>query len=86
MRRNRATPHGRTEPLGIDHYLTHFADAYYVPSLLLNAIKARGYRDPAIIWHMIKAQRDGEHAARILRAFFKDLKPALLAHIGGVSI
>ena len=37
---------------GPDHILEHMAEGYFVPSLLWNALKARGYRDPALIWHM----------------------------------
>ncbi len=70
--------------MGIDHYLSHFAEGYYVPSLLGNAIKARGYLDPAVIWHMTVTRKDGRFAAEILRAFFRNMKPALYA-AGGVA-
>lgn len=75
---NRPTPHGRIEPMGNDHYISHFEEKYYVPSLLANAIKAAGYRDPGFIWAMIRDRKDGDMAARILRGYFKNLKPALL--------
>lgn len=77
-RENMPTMHGRTEPMGVDHYLSHFEESYFVPSLLFNAIKARGYRDPGFIWAMIQGRKDGKHAAMILRQYFKTLKPALL--------
>lgn len=79
MRRERPTPHGRVEPMGVDHYLSHFEESYYVPSLLWNAIKARGYTNPPLIWRLIRDRKDVDMAARILRGYFKDLKPALLA-------
>ena len=79
MRLNRPTPHGRVEPMGVDHYFSHLAESYFVPSLLWNAINARGYRDPRFIWEMIAQRKDGQHAAQILRGYFKNLKPALLA-------
>jgi hypothetical protein len=75
------TPHGRVEPLGTDHYLSHMDEGYFVPSLLFNAIKAKGYRDPAFIWHMLTSQKDGKWAATILRGYFRDLKPTLLEGI-----
>jgi hypothetical protein len=72
------TPHGRVEPFGLDHYLSHFEEQYYVPSLLANAILARGYGNPGVIWHMIKTRKDGKYAADILRSYFRKLKPELL--------
>jgi hypothetical protein len=78
-RQNMPTPHGRIEPMGIDHYFGHFEEKYYVPSLLMNAIQAAGYVNPGVIWHMIKSRKDGDHAARILRGYFSKMKPALLA-------
>lgn len=79
FRRSRPTPHGRVEPMGIDHYLNHFEEKYYVPSLLWNAINARGYRDAGFIWQMIAGRKDGKMAGDILRGYFKNLKPQLLA-------
>lgn len=77
--RTRSAPHGRLEPMGIDHYLSHMTEEgrYYVPSLLWNAIKSRGYGDPAYVWQAIKGRKDGRWAAQILRGFFRDLMPAL---------
>lgn len=86
-RANRPTPHGRVEIMGVDHYLSHMGlgedadERYYVPSLLVNAIKARAYRDPGFIWQMIASRKDGSMAAGILRAFFRNLKSALLAEL-----
>jgi hypothetical protein len=79
FRLNRPTPHGRVEPLGVDHYIQHFEEKYFVPSLLWNAITAKGYRDAGLIWHMIAERKDGKWAGVILRGYFKNLKPALLA-------
>lgn len=75
------TAHGRIEPMGLSHYLDHFSEGYFVPSLLANAIVAAGYRDPGFIWQMIASRRDGEMAARVLRGYFRNMKPALLAEI-----
>lgn len=86
FRRQAPTPHGRVEPMGLDHYLSHFKERYFVPSLLLNAIVSQGYRDPGYIWHMIAADaKRGDTAMlrRILRGYFSRLKPALVA-AGGV--
>lgn len=91
-RTNRPTVHGRNEVMGIGHYLSHLglgddADAaaewYLVPSLLWNAIKARGYGKPEYIADLIWRRHDGDMAAGILRAYFKNLKPALLAELQG---
>lgn len=86
FRRQAPTPHGRVEPMGLDHYLSHFKERYFVPSLLLNAIVSQGYRDPGYIWHMIAADaKRGDTAMlrRILRGYFMRLKPALVS-AGGV--
>lgn len=82
-RQNAPTPHGRVEPMGLDHYLSHFEEGYYVPALLANAIKASGYTDPGFIWHVVKERKDGEMAARVLRRYFSNMKPALMALQGG---
>ena len=81
MGRTRSTPHGRIEPMGVDHYLSHMSveERYYVPSLLFNAIKARGYADPGLIWYMTVTRKDGRMAADILRAYFRNLKVSLYA-------
>lgn len=76
-------PHGKSEPIGLDHYLAHFDDQYYVPSLYANALSAR-YANPGLVWHMrtIDIQRDPARGAaevrRDLIGFFKKLKPQLL--------
>ena len=40
----------RGEPLGLDHYFLHMEEGYYVPSLLGNAIIAKGYANPGFIY------------------------------------
>jgi hypothetical protein len=37
---------------GSDHLLSHIKDRYYVPSLLWNAVRARGYGDPNFVMGM----------------------------------
>ena len=54
-----------------DHLISHFKEKYYVPSLLLNAIKESGYTNIPIIWHMIKDNKDIYHAKNALRKYFK---------------
>ncbi len=76
------------EPMGYGHYLDHFGgtpdepDPYYVPSLVTNAIRARGYGSPAMIWAMIQGETKRGHArilGDVLRAYFRKIKPGLLA-------
>ena len=43
------------EMMGFDHYLSHFDEEYYVPSLLWRAVVEQGFRDPGLIWAMIEA-------------------------------
>lgn len=70
------------EPLGFGHYLDHFREGYYVPSLLWNAVQARSYSSPQYVWAMI---RDDARRGRLeplvqeLRRYFKRLKPHLYA-------
>ena len=84
------TPHGRREPMGLSHYIEHIglgeegaAEVYHVPSLLWNAITAARYGDPRYVASMIWGRRDGEWTARVLRGYFRKLKPALVAELSG---
>lgn len=47
-----------SEEFGYGHYLSHFAidsrSRYYVPSLLWNAVQAKGYRNPDRVWKQIR--------------------------------
>jgi hypothetical protein len=78
----RPTPHGRVEPMGVGHYIDHIREAYYVPSLLWNALVAEGRPNPARVWQMIAADAargSGQGVRRTLAWYFRRLKPALLA-------
>jgi hypothetical protein len=71
--------HASLDPMGIDHYLDHFAENYYVPSLLQNAVVQKGYGDPSLIWSMMK--RDPSFRRRegqlVLQKFFRVRKTEL---------
>lgn len=80
-------PKGPTtaEPMGLDHYREHFTEGYFVPSLLYNALKEKGYQPDQMgyIWHSII--RDAERGptsnwllTSALQRFFMRRKPALL--------
>jgi len=79
-----AEPFG-TLPFGYDHYLSHFKEKYYVPSLLWNAIVERGYMYPGFIWAFIQKSaeegREPHHLEHSLRSFFKKRKPFLLEEL-----
>lgn len=69
-------------PMGLDHLFSHMEECYYVPSLLFNAIKQKGYINPALIYMM--TERDAKEGrtgpiTRELRYYFRKLKPQLLA-------
>ena len=71
-------------PMGLDHILSHLEESYYVPSLLFNAIVARGYINPALIYQMIELdikRADAMDLKRQLTAYFRKLKPQLLKEI-----
>jgi len=76
---------GKAEPLGVDHYLSHFEEKYYVPSILFAALKTSGYRDPGFILALIKIDlekgRKPYHLEKVLRDYFRKLKPALLKEL-----
>jgi hypothetical protein len=63
------------------HIYSHLQEDYFVPSLLFNAIKERGYRDPVFIWAMIKSDaeqgKDGMLKST-LRSFFSKRKNQLV--------
>jgi len=66
----------------VDHLFSHFEDKYYVPSLLVNALKERGYGDIGYIWRLTKA--GGSDWARMaLRNYFKNRQEALLEQLKG---
>lgn len=72
------------------HYLDHFKERYYVPSLLANAIMERNYKDPGVIWHWIKGKikriqeghnEDLWHARNALQLFFRKRKIMLVNYL-----
>ena len=66
----------------VDHLFSHFEEKYYVPSLLVNALKERGYGDIGYIWRLTKA--GGSDWARMaLRNYFKNRQEALLEQLKG---
>jgi hypothetical protein len=54
------------------HIMSHLKERYIMGSLILNALKAAGYRDPGFIWHM-ERDRKGKRGniVRALRRYFK---------------
>lgn len=70
---------GRPDPMGINHYFSHFEEGYYVPSLLINAMIERKYGDMQIVWGMMT--HDVKYRAyetrQALGRFFKVRKLAL---------
>lgn len=77
-----ATKYGKFEdPMGHDHYLMHFSQRYFVPSLLWNSVVERA-RNPEFLWSMIEsgAKRGDVDLARMtLRKFLRKRIPMLLA-------
>lgn len=70
-----------TEPMGMDHLLSHMEEKYYVPSLLWKAIHTHGYKNPSFIWAMIQndlKRNDTRMMNRELTAYFRKRKPTLL--------
>ncbi len=72
---------GNDNPMGYDHFLEHFKEKYYVPSLLVKAIKAKGYANPGFIWHFLDGEvKRGEvkGVQRELNSYFRKIKHQLL--------
>jgi hypothetical protein len=64
---------------GMSHFLSHFEEGYYVPSLLVNAMNENVYGNPGFVWEMMKSDpkfRKSEVAA-CLRQYFKKRRFAL---------
>lgn len=67
----------------VDHIIGHIDEKYYVPSLLVNAIKARNPSDAGlpIVWGIIEREaKDGKtkYLKMVLRGYFKKLLPHLV--------
>jgi hypothetical protein len=74
-------PPGQREPMGLDHYFSHFKERYYVPSLLWRACQRAG--NPAFAYGF--AVRDAQagrpdYLKRLLRSHFRPLIPALVEY------
>lgn len=90
----------KANPLGFDHYFSHFEEGYYVPSLLFKAFCYCGYgQQPQIGYWWPTPGLEGETAcggvaqkadiARILRRYFKAIKPHLMEEMikrGGLNV
>lgn len=70
-----------SHPMGFGHYLEHFTEPYYVPSILYRAVLAQGLGDPSYALHLVFVRHDKGYAARVLRAYFKKIKPNLYAEV-----
>jgi hypothetical protein len=71
-------------PMGLDHIFSHFEESYFVPSVLFNAIKAKGYPIPQLTYQMIEAdikRGDARFLKRELSGYFRKLKPQLLKEV-----
>lgn len=76
----------KANPMGFDHYLQHFAEDYYVPSLLYKAFAYCGYGNQpqlSVWWPFPDSSRFAKKTdiARILRRYFKAIKPHLVEHV-----
>lgn len=52
-----------------DHIYSHLDEAYYVPSLLFNAIKSAGYQDPVFTWQWWQRSPGNGDVARTVRRY-----------------
>lgn len=70
---------GQPEVLGVDHYLAHMAEKYYVRSLMWNAIQRRG--NPAFCWRWAAGGGGPDLLRGDLQHFLRQLKPTLVAEL-----
>lgn len=63
-----------SDPMGLDHYFSHFEEKYYVSRLLWLALQRRG--NPGFVWSMIQ-KGSPDIAIHDLRAYFRTRKLAL---------
>jgi len=75
----------RPEPMGYDHYISHFGgteeepEPYYVPSMVWRAVQDRG--NPSFCYQLIQADAkrgDTRQLQYSLRSHFRKIKPAIL--------
>lgn len=69
------------EPMGYDHYFSHFKEKYYVPTIFYKAIQERKYGNPGLALNMMRhdpkfLKREGTTA---LQRFFRIRKLGLVA-------
>jgi len=65
-----------TEPMGYDHYLSHFEEKYYVPTIFFQALDEKGYPNPGLIMQMMSTDSRfmKREATVILQAYFRKRK------------
>jgi len=70
----------RPDPMGVDHYLHHFEEKYYVPALFANAVMERHYGNPGFVVEMMRHDPDfrKREGTLILQKFFRKRKLALV--------
>lgn len=61
-----------------DHIIQHLREQYFVPALLYNTLKTKGYYDPACIYYMIQTTKNGKQARQLLRYYFRKKYESLL--------
>ena len=70
-------PTHREEPMGISHYFDHFEEKHFVPSLLGNAIRSKGYGNPGFIYHLVQTGTWGDTYSMLYKFLLKQLQPSL---------
>ena len=70
-------PRHRMEPMGIDHYFQHMEEGYYVPSLLGNAIRSKGYGNPGFIYSLVQTGTWHDTYSMLYKFLLKQLQPSL---------
>ena len=71
------------EPMGYDHYLCHFEEKYYVPTIFFQALDEKKYPNPGLIMHMMTTDKQfmKKEATIILQAYFRKRKLGIAEHL-----
>ncbi len=73
------------DAMGTAHYICHFDDAYYVPSLLVNAMRERRFGSLSHVWSMasldLSRGEDPWSVRSALQAFFRARKHDLVGQL-----
>ncbi len=72
------------EPMGYDHYVSHFKENYYVPTIFYKALQERKYGNLGLVLNMMKTDADflKREGTIVLQRFFRTRKLEIAKALG----